>query len=405
MTAQTRAATVVLVDRDGGILGQLPVINLGSPWLQEVSDLVEQARLHYQLNIFVLRLLSVEDGDSAEICATYLAELQAETATTANSNEALAQLQPWSGKLSKHPLRLPYAQVGGPSADLYWAYQQIKNTESETVTGVTQLRTWNLSCIWQLDTYRSTYWLKVVPPFFQHEAQVINLLSGEAVPSLVADEGNRILMRNIPGEDCYDASEAQMRMMIELLVDLQWRWRTRLNDPPAGMWDWRDESLVSAIGHALDCCEHELERAEYVSLSAFVDSLPERLHQLSQFSIPISLVHGDFHPGNWRGIGNNLTILDWGDCGIGNVLLDVPGLLDRVPTQLVKTLEQHWLSCWQKYLPDSDVEQAFRIIKPISTARMAATYQIFLDNIEPSEQVYHDSDPAMCLRNTLVQLT
>ncbi|MEO1248940.1 MAG: phosphotransferase, partial [Pseudomonadota bacterium] len=29
------------------------------------------------------------------------------------------------------------------------------------------------------------------------------------------------------------------------------------------------------------------------------------------------MVHGDFHPGNVRGDGNRLTLIDWGDCGIG----------------------------------------------------------------------------------------
>ena len=70
-----------------------------------------------------------------------------------------------------------------------------------------------------------------------------------------------------------------------------------------------------------------------------------------------TLVHGDFHPGNWRGT----TLLDWGDSFVGHPLLD--------------------------HADDN----------PLKHLRNSLLYQLFLDNIEPSERVYHRDDPQLAL--------
>ncbi len=52
------------------------------------------------------------------------------------------------------------------------------------------------------------------------------------------------------------------------------------------------------------------------NLDSLVEDLPGHFAALNACGIPDSLVHGDFHPGRYR-------ILDWGDCGIGNPMLDL----------------------------------------------------------------------------------
>lgn len=60
---------------------------------------------------------------------------------------------------------------------------------------------------------------------------------------------------------------------------------------------------------------HELGDQHQIKLTEFVETLPTRLVQLEACGMPETLVHGDYHPGNWRGIVLDLTILDRGDCG------------------------------------------------------------------------------------------
>ena len=56
-------------------------------------------------------------------------------------------------------------------------------------------------------------------------------------------------------------------------------------------------------------------------------ALPARFAEVAACGMPDTLVHGDYHPGNVRGEPGNLTMLDWGDTGVGQPLLDMPAFL------------------------------------------------------------------------------
>jgi hypothetical protein len=96
--------------------------------------------------------------------------------------------------------------------------------------------------------------------------------------------------------------------------------------------------------------------------------------------------------------------LDWGDSGIGHPLLDQPAFLVGVPSQHVKTIKDHWERAWLAWLPGCEPARAASLLAPVAAARQAVIYRRFLDNIEPSEQVYHRSDPADWLRRTVALL-
>lgn len=61
---------------------------------------------------------------------------------------------------------------------------------------------------------------------------------------------------------------------------------------------------------------------EFAALEAMVDDLPRLLAEIDACGLPDTLVHGDLHPGNWRRDGLNLTLLDGGDCLVGNPAFD-----------------------------------------------------------------------------------
>ena len=86
------------------------------------------------------------------------------------------------------------------------------------------------------------------------------------------------------------------------------------------------------------------------------------------------------------------TILDWGDCGVGHPLLDLPGFLDRTPEPDRDIERAHWLRTWREAVPGSDPDRAAIGIAPIAAARQAVIYQRFLDGIEVAEHPYHQAD-------------
>ena len=132
----------------------------------------------------------------------------------------------------------------------------------------------------------------------------------------------------------------------------------------------------------------------------FVRELPSRFDEIAECGLPDTLVHGDFHPGNTRGEGTAITLLDWGDCGVGNPLLDQPAFLERVSNAQATAIGKHWLRNLERAVPGSNPERAARLIAPIAAARQAAIYRKFLDNIEPSEWPYHAGDPRDWLGRT-----
>jgi len=258
-----------------------------------------------------------------------------------------------------------------------------------------QIRTWNLSSLWRLPVEDQSLWLKVVPPFFAHEGALLAKLAGAPVPRLLGHDGSRMLLAEIPGEDLYEAELPQCLEMVSILVGLQRSWMGRAAELGAlGLPDWRGPALIPAIADVVARTAEALSADERARLERFLRELPVRFAALAACGLGDGLVHGDFHPGNFRGAGRDMTLLDWGDSGIGHPLLDQAAFLDRVPEAVRETVRSHWLGLWRAAVPGSDPARAAALLAPIAAARQAVIYRGFLDRIEPAEHPYHRHDPA-----------
>jgi hypothetical protein len=384
----------VLVTPDGSLLGCLPPVECATPWWQEIFPVVEAVRARHGIDITVLRLLEAERRQPGGGLVTYLAETE---------RPVVAEL--WAGTLDDHPLRMPWARPGGPAKDLAWAGEVMDDHGLRISGKPRQVRTWNLSSIWSIPTEAGPVWLKVVPPFFAHEGDMIERLEGGPVPHLLGHDGPRVLLRGIPGEDLYEATRRQLLQMVSQLVRLQSGWLQRMDELTAmGIPDWRGPALTGAIASVVNQTANDLAPAERDTLAALVDGLPARFAALAECGIGNTLVHGDFHPGNHRGIGDEITILDWGDSGIGHPLLDQPAFFEKVSEADRTVVCDHWNRRWRGAVPGSDPARAAELLAPVAAARQAVIYRKFLDNIEPSERAYHRDDPAMWLRRTAALL-
>jgi Ser/Thr protein kinase RdoA (MazF antagonist) len=198
-----------------------------------------------------------------------------------------------------------------------------------------------------------------------------------------------VLLDDIPGEDQYDASAERCAHMVRRWVDVQSRWSGGVDDLP----DWRPPSFISMI-------ERLVDRPE---LEALVAQLANRFAMLAECGLPDTFVHGDFHPGNWRGDDEALVLLDWGDSGIGHPLLDQPAFLHgNLMTQEKRAAARvAWREAWHDARPDADPDRAAELIAPVAALRAAHIFRVFLDNIEPSEHCYHKHDTEDWLQRAL----
>ena len=390
-TTVPRTAELVLVTPDGDLVGRLPPVAVGTPWWQDVEPVVRAIRERDGIEVTILRLLGAERDRPHGGGVTYLAEVARRVPAAA----------PWHGALDVQPLRHSFAKPGGPAVDLRWAEFLLLERGLRPTGPPVQVRTWNLSSLWRLPAADGTAWLKVVPPFFAHEGALLARLADERVPILLGRDGGRMLLAEAAGDDCYGAPLPQLLEMVSLLVGLQRSWSGRVDELLAlGLPDWRAPALGAAIADVVEWTAHELSAEERAALGSFVRGLPERFAALAACGIGDTLIHGDFHPGNFRGAGRALTLLDWGDSGVGHPLLDQPAFLDRVPEDSMTLVREHWLRLWRESVPNSDPVRAASLLAPIAAARQAVIYRRFLDHIEPAEHPYHRADPAEWLWRT-----
>jgi hypothetical protein len=394
MIARGRRARLLLVTPDGDLVGALPPFPVETPWWQDVEPVVKAARKHHGIEVTILRLVETE----LEVPPGGLVTYHAEVAQRVSA-------QPWDRTLDDHPLRMTWARPGGPAADLAWAESALAARGMRRIGPAQQVRTWNLSSLWRVPMEGQTAWLKVVPPFFVHEGRVLERLQGRKVPIVIAHDGPRMLLAEVPGSDLYGASLPRLLEMVTLLVSLQREWLNRTHELLAlGVPDWRAPSLAVAIGRLVERIGGRLPSEDRATLAAFVDRLPDRLAQVASCGLPDTLVHGDFHPGNFRGDDSDLVLLDWGDCGIGHPLLDESAFLERVPGDAVEAVRAHWHAAWTDAIPGSEALRASQLLRPVAAARQAVIYHGFLDRIEPSERPYHAADPLSWLQRTSMLL-
>jgi hypothetical protein len=384
-----RRAELVLCGPGGAVLGRLPEVPVGTPWWQDVAPVVEAARDMFGLDVVVLRMLDSELPRPHGGLVTYLVEV-ADRLPPA----AAEALEPWDVALDEQPLRLPYARPGGPAADVAWAEGVLRSRGIERVGPAEQVRSWNLSSIWRLPLAGAgPAWLKVVPPLFGHEGDMLRRLQAGPVPRLLGHDGPRILMADIAGDDQYDAPLPVLLRMVSALVELQAAWIGREEELLAmRLPDWRGPALTTAIADVVARRRSELDAGVGTRLDTLVGDLPARFDAVRACGVPDTLVHGDFHPGNVRGTGFRLTLLDWGDTGVGHPLLDLPAFLAAIDGASVEPVREHWLAAWRAAVPGSAPDEAARLLAPVAAARQAVIYQGFVDRIEPVERRHHDAD-------------
>jgi phosphotransferase family enzyme len=360
-------------------------------------------RERFGVDVIVLRMLDVSSATVNGGRVTYLAEVVGEPPP----DLPLAPPPPIDGR--PEPLRAAWARPGGVRATIAWADDALTAIDRPRVGPPEQIKSWNLSSVLRIPTAEGAVWCKSVPPFLTDEGTIIGLVGADdptLVPRVLASDpaSRTVLLEDVAGEDDWDAPEERLLAMVTTLVRLQDRWIDRVDDLlDAGLPDWRTSSLAEVVEAlvARDDVRAQLTTTERQGLDGLVETLPERFAELDACVIPDTLVHGDFHPGNWRSDGRSLVLLDWGDVGVGHPMLDMSSFEAYVPDDARHRVQRAWIDAWKRARPGADPEQAHAMIEPIAALRRAVIYQRFLDGIETSERRYHASDVPDWLRAAL----
>jgi hypothetical protein len=333
--------------------------------------------------VVVLRLLTVDGADGTrDGHVTYHAEALLPP----------GKLTPCDFADDDHPLRMPWARAQGVRELFRWASEHVDLTGRPV-----QRKTWNLSGLFRLPTADGPVWLKAIPAFAAAEPAAIAAFAQVdpgLVPAVVASGPGRLLLADVSGADCWDASPQLVTDVVHRLATAQ----ARIGRPPRALPDRRPQVLAAAVRDLLDGpVGAELSPGELRAARR----LQPRWEMLAECGLPDTVVHGDFHPGNWRSGDGAPVILDFADAHLGNPVLDGLRAIDYLPPGRRPAAADAWIAAWTAAAPRSRPAEALAIAEPLAHFAYAVRYQEFLDNIEPSERVYHLGDPAGVIREAL----
>ena len=371
----------------------------------EVGPVIDAARRIHGVDVTIVRILETEERWPPNGGAvTYLAEL---------TGSAPAGLERVEVDDDHDPRRAVWACPGGVAALTAWADGALARAGRARIGPVYQERTWNLSCVLRIPTENGQAWLKAVPPFFAHEPRILALLEADdpaLVPPVIAVGEAVALLGHVEGDDQYDAGLDRLVAMAERWVAVQASWMDRTETLlTAGLPDERVNQMVRATeAFAVRAdVRDRLTDDERRALDGLVAGLADRMARVADCGLPKTLVHGDFHPGNWRaGDDGHLVLIDWGDSCIGHPLIDHANFLAAVERfggarGAIPSVQDAWTRAWRRHVPGCDPERAVRLLGPAAALRSARVFREFLDHIEPSEHRYHAHDPEEQVRSAI----
>jgi Phosphotransferase enzyme family len=423
-------AIEVLVTYGDECLGVVGPFHADSPWWADVEPVAGHVRTVLGVPAVVLRLVDVVGGVSPRGGhVTYHAE--------ASSRLDVVLPHPATHDCDSlrrpEPHRSPWATPDGVAAALAWAQTQLavapagsgrhlvvasdgSGPASALSVSVEQVKSWNLSALFRITTGGAsgtgttgtgTAWLKLTPAFAAFEPDVFAVVAqadATLVPTvLAADRAHRrMLLAHVPGQDCWDASPELIRATVTRWVAAQ---AAVAGTAMVGIPDGRPARLPDGLRRLLDgAAGRQLDAAERDDAQGLADRLPGLIGELAACGLPETLVHGDFHPGNWRSDGRRTTVFDFADAYVGHPAFDGERLREFVGPDRDGPVVEAWCAAWREHRPDADPARALALARPLQAVSGAVTYQMFLDNIEPSERRYHETDPVTGIRDALAAM-
>jgi Phosphotransferase enzyme family len=390
-----------LVVHDGALLGALPPFEVTSPWWADVEPVAAELDRRLGARTAVLRMVATTGRSPRGGEVTYLAEaLNRPTAAPEWDGT------PDPGVLARHERRMHWAEPGGPARVLAWATGALRGLGRPPTGHPVQVKSWNLSCLYRLPTAAGPAWIKCTPPFLAPEALAIRYVAAhdpELVPQVLATtaDGRCTLMADVPGTDCWEPDADTVREVLRRYVAVQ---AALAGHPLPGLPDHRVSTLATRVDRLLaPDVAGRLDPAERQALSRIAEDLPRRATAIAAAGLPETLVHGDFHPGNWRSDGRTRVVVDWCETSHGHPTRGILRLTEWLPAPLAALATDCWVAEWHAAVPGSDPARAVELMRPVQHLEAALGYQAFLDGIEPDERPYHESDPVDEIRLALDQ--
>ena len=278
-----------------------------------------------------------------------------------------------------------------------WAKDYLTSKGHLIQGGPETIREMPWSCVHRIVTTIGIYYLKQIARPFAIETKLLPYLTRfypTFLPHLMAtNEDLHAMIMTDAGVPLRDILQKEYQVnfvsrAIEAYASIQIGMISHVDQLLSlGVPDWRLSALPSLYLQLLS--EEEtlkddgLTYIEITNLRALQPKLVELCRQLSEFQIPETIEHGDFHDNNIL-IGNDkqLIINDWGDAVISHPFFSLTSCLSSARHNHLITessphyiaLRDSYLNHWVKFEPKNRLLKALHIADRLSDVKFAISF-------------------------------
>ena len=283
--------------------------------------------------------------------------------------------------------RAPWGRISWYTEAERWIEEQLQQRRQQTVIHIELERSWDLSCVLQVQTDADeTYYFKASPDFptFVNEATCTEGLT-------------QLYPGRIPAPLCTNAQEG---WMLTAVFGEQIAQKGTFTERNTALWQAYAPLQVDSTQHieqllAIGCLDRRLhklhaqlepfffsdavaavlEPTEIAELKRLLPRLKDQIDEVPGYNIPPALVHGDLHLGNVFEGEDGLLFFDWTDASITHPFIDQDRVYLETDEQTRLTLRDEYLSHWRDFESSSNLRQLWARMEPICHLHYAVGYE------------------------------
>lgn len=277
-----------------------------------------------------------------------------------------------------------------------WAQNYLITHGYEIQRGPETVRAMPWSIVTHFSTSKGSIYLKEMASLFSLEPTLIKALSeweDDSIPKVIAMNNDlRCFLMEDAGMQLskHLKSEFQIELLIKALTmgaNSQYKAVNHVDvllsiDVP----DWRLAKLPDLYLHLLNqesiLQEDGLTPTDIEALRTLHPTFLELCHRLSQYKIPETLEHTDFHDSNILIKEDHLTIGDWGDAVISHPFFSLASYLNSATRyhslkegdEIYTTLQDVYLDTWLEFESKDRLMEAFQLAKRLRPCQIALSF-------------------------------